>query len=242
MSDKLYQKYLSTHYSHFHQGSNFENDLPYINANFLQFLPQSKEAKILDIGCGTGIFLNFLKSSGYRNYVGVDISEEQINFCRDHVTKQVYLIKDIKTYLKSQKITFDFILMNDVIEHLEKNTIIDTITLIYEALKNDGIVLIKTANLKNRWGMAVRYMDFTHTVGFTQESLQQVMLVSGFNKVEIRKEIHPIHNIKSFFRILLKSFFELLYLLENIASFGTFDVILSNMIIAVGTKTNYDGK
>lgn len=241
MNNKVYKNYLSTHYSHFHKDASFENDIPYFKANFLKFLPDNKQAKLLDIGCGTGIFLNFLKSRGYTNYVGVDISQEQVEFCKKYVTKNVILIKDLGAYLQKNKEKFDFILMDDVIEHLDKESIIDTLSLILASLRKDGIVLIKTANLKNRWGMAVRYMDFTHTIGFTQESMSQVMNVSGFKRVEIIKEIHPAYDIKSFFRIFLKSLFEYIYLLENIASFGTFNPILSNMLIVIGYKTS-EGK
>ena len=236
MTNKIYENYLSTHYAHFHKGASYENDIPYFKANFLKFLPKDKQSRILDVGCGTGIFLNFLKSKGYMDFVGVDISKEQVEFCKKHVTKNVVLIKDLQAYLSKNKSQFDFILLNDVIEHLEKEIIIDSLSAILASLVKNGVVLIKTANLKSRWGMAVRYMDFTHTAGFTEESMSQIMHVSGFKRIQIVKEIHPIHDIKSFFRIILKFFFEFIYRLENIASFGTFNPILSNMLIVVGYK------
>ena len=126
--------------------------------------------------------------------------------------------------------------MNDVIEHIEKEEIIDTLSLVLASLKKNGAVVIRTVNLKNRWGMAVRYIDITHTIGFTEESIKQVMLIAGFRNVSLVSEIHPVYDIKSFIRVFLKRLFEFVYRLEYIASFGAFNPMLSNMLIAVGKK------
>ncbi|MCR8454597.1 MAG: class I SAM-dependent methyltransferase [Crenarchaeota archaeon] len=53
------------------------------------FLPEDRDARILDIGCGMGHFLYFLKEEGYRNFLGVDISREQVNFVRKYITDKV---------------------------------------------------------------------------------------------------------------------------------------------------------
>lgn len=236
MNDKLYSNYLSTHPFYSSKIQDIEGSYRLFRANVLKFLPKNKHASILDVGCGTGHFLSFLKEQGYKNYLGVDISKEQIDYCKKHITKNVHLIQDLKNFLKNKKDSFDFVIMNDVVEHLEKADIVDAISLIRNCLREKGKFLTRTVNLKNRWGMAVRYMDFTHTVGFTEESIRQVMLASGFQIVLINKEIHPIHDIKSFLRVALKSLFELFYRLEYIASFGGFNPNLSNMLIVVGEK------
>ena len=146
------------------------------------------------------------------------------------------MINNLQSFLKENKNSFDFILMNDVIEHIEKEEIIDTLSLVLASLKKNGAVVIRTVNLKNRWGMAVRYIDITHTIGFTEESIKQVMLIAGFRNVSLVSEIHPVYDIKSFIRVFLKRLFEFVYRLEYIASFGAFNPMLSNMLIAVGKK------
>ncbi len=191
---------------------------------------------MLDIGCGTGHFLHYLERLGYENYIGVDISKEQIEYCKNHITKKVLLVRDTQTFLKKYVNEFDFILMNDVIEHLPKDEIIPILSCAYHALKNKGKMVIKTANLKHRWGMAVRYMDFTHTVGFTEESLRQVLRIGGFTNISLYREIHPIHDIKSFVRVLLKKVLEFFYRIEYVLSFSAFNPILTNMLIVVGEK------
>ena len=236
MKNKVYNGYLLTHPFYSSNSFNLDGSFRFFNTNYLKFLPSEKTARILDIGCGTGDFLSYLNSNNYTNSLGIDISKEQIDHCRIHVTKKVQLINNLDAFLKENKNSFDFILMNDIIEHIEKEEVIDTLSLVLASLKENGVVVIRTVNLKNRWGMAVRYMDFTHTTGFTQESIKQVMLTAGFKNVSLVSEIHPVYDIKSFIRISLKRLFEFIYRLEYIASFGAFTPMLSNMLIAVGKK------
>jgi len=242
MRNKVYDNYLTTHPFYSSNPLNLEGSFRFFKTNYLKFLPVNKTARILDIGSGLGHFLAYAKSNNYKNFLGVDISKEQIDHCRKNITKKVQLINNLNSFLKENKNSFDFILMNDVIEHVQKEEIIETLSLVLTSLKKDGKVLIRTVNLKNRWGMAVRYMDFTHTVGFTEESIRQVMLIAGFKNVSLASEIHPTYDLKSFIRISLKRLFEFIYRLEYIASFGAFNPMLSNMLIAVGTKSNHDGE
>lgn len=236
MNSSVYDRYFSTHFGSIHDPRDFFFSHRYFQANFSSFLPSDKESRVLDIGCGTGHFLHYIDGLGYNNYFGIDISKEQIAYCKDHVTTSVLLVRDTQKFLKEHKDTFDFILMNDVIEHLPKDDIIPILSHAYHALRKKGKIVIKTVNLKNRWGMAVRYMDFTHTVGFTDESLRQVMRLAGFTSIVIYKEIHPIHDIKSFVRVILKSIVEAWYFVEYVLSFSSLRAILTNMIIAVGVK------
>ena len=238
MKNKVYNSYLTTHPFYSCDPLNLDLSFRIFNANYLKFLPVDKTARILDIGCGIGHFLAYVKSNNYNNFLGVDISKEQIDHCKKNVTKKVQLINNLNAFLKENKNLFGFILMNDVIEHVQKEEIIETLSLVLASLKKDGKVLIRTVNLKNRWGMAVRYMDFTHTTGFTEESIRQVMLTAGFKNISLVPEIHPVYDIKSFIRVFLKRIFEFIYRLEYIASFGAFNPMLSNMLIAVGTKSN----
>lgn len=72
-----------------------------------RFIPKNK--KVLEIGCGTGDLLAFLKPKiGY----GMDISSEMIRIARKKHKGHVF-----NTKLPNKK--FDYIFMTDVIEHLE---------------------------------------------------------------------------------------------------------------------------
>lgn len=80
--NSLYEKYISTHFQYIHPDVKKEFALyyRYFKKNYNSLLPMDKEAKILDVGCGIGHFLNFLKEEGYGNTLGIDISKECVNF------------------------------------------------------------------------------------------------------------------------------------------------------------------
>lgn len=236
MKRYIYKKYQSSHPCHSHGQILDSISLNYFKANFQKLLPKDNNARILDIGCGSGHFLKYIDLLGYSDYLGVDISEEQINYCKRYVTNKVLLNSDLNKFLNSKAGVYDFIMINDVIEHFEKDEILSILSSVYKSLKKNGRVIIKTANLKSRWGASVRFMDFTHTIGFTEESLKQVLYLSGFKKINIVREIHPIHDVKSFLRIILKFFLEIQYRIEYLASFGGLHVNISNMLIAVSDK------
>jgi hypothetical protein len=82
-----------------------------------------------------------------------------------------------------------------------------------------GILIIKTPNLANPiTASSSRYNDFTHTVGYTEESLTQVLRVAGFRHIKIYPQnifvFNPFVNfIGKFSQKTLNLAFRLLFLL-----------------------------
>jgi len=68
-------------------------------------LPIDKKARILDIGCGLGSFMIFLKNEGYENVYGIDISDEAYLQGQKNNLK-VSKIEDILNFNPEEK--FDF--------------------------------------------------------------------------------------------------------------------------------------
>ena len=184
----LYSQYNSTLY-----GSN-SSDLTVSSESYdndyLALLPQDKGIAILDIGCGMGQFLYYLKTRGYQNIQGVDHSAEQVDLCLE-AGLPVELISDLFEYLRNHQSAFDAISMNDVLEHFTKDEIIQLLSLISKCLRDDGSFILRVPNSSGILGSHGRYLDFTHEVGFTESSLRQVLQVSGFNTIEIRDNTAP---------------------------------------------------
>lgn len=175
-----------------------------------------KNVKILDLGCRMGHFLNFLEIESYTNYLGVDISEENIEFCKKNgfnVDKG-----DIFDFLKKSPDTYDAIIMNDIIEHLEKIEIVNLLKIIFQKLNNGGRLIIKAPNASNPiMASSTRYIDFTHEVLFTEESLSQVLRISGFTHVSIYPQdlyvfyYNPLNYPAKILNFLLNGTFRLLF-------------------------------
>lgn len=66
--EQMYDKYITTHFEAMHEreGGEFETYDRYYKKNYLKHLPERKELKILDIGCGMGHFLYFLEKKVIR--------------------------------------------------------------------------------------------------------------------------------------------------------------------------------
>ncbi len=198
-------------------------------------LPKEKNVLILDIGCGTGQFLYFLDEQGYSNYYGIDASEEQIDFCRKNVTKKVGLA-DIFEYLKDKKETFDVVSANDVIEHIPKQRLVETLALIHGALRKDGVFLMKVPNMSNPFNLLNRYMDITHEIGFTEYSICEVLDGVGFSSVAIRNASYPVVSLKSLLRriseVSVHAALKFLYLAQG----NIMPKVLSTNVIAIAKK------
>lgn len=113
-----------------------------------QSIAQKKGLKILDIGCGTGETLTFLNAYLPKpDLYGIDNSPVAIKFARKRGHKKILKIDARKLPYKNG--TFDYILLLDVLEHIENDT-----TILLEAkrvLKKTGRVIITTPALQFIW-------------------------------------------------------------------------------------------
>lgn len=239
---QYYKNYLSNHFCTDinRNAKDFEVYRKYFRKNYLKSLPKNKNARIADIGCGMGHFLYFLKKEGYTNLFAVDFSKEMVDYCvkQKIIDKKNITYGNIQDFLKKNKNSFDFVVMNDVIEHIPKKEMIATLFLIKSSLKEGGKTAIKTPNLSNFiTGSSSRYIDFTHTIGFTEESLIQVMKMAGFSNTKVyAQDIWVINPAVNFIGKIIQGFFNL-FMRALFALYGrTSAKIFTKDIIAVGEK------
>lgn len=169
---------------------------------FAKILPENKEAKILDVACGAGHFLYFLKKEGYLNIKGIDVSEKQIELAKGIGLKEVEKA-DLFVYLPKHKGEFEAIVALDIIEHLKKEEIINFLNLIRESLKPEGLAIIHTINASSLMATNSIYLDFTHEVAFTATSLAALLQACGFEEVKVFGDGPVMHDFKSFIRVIL---------------------------------------
>lgn len=153
---------------------------------FRGWLPERKDAAIVDLACGDGHFLYFLGRCGYTNVMGVDISPEQVQLAR-RVNPHVFEM-NMLDFLRSPPQKFDCIAGLDIIEHLHKPEILEFMDLCHHALSAGGRLILRTPNADSPWGSAKRYGDFTHEVAFNPGSLGCLLALCGFNNLEAREQ------------------------------------------------------
>jgi len=156
----------------------------FFKVNYLPHLPANKQATILDLGAGRGEFLKLLKNSGYVNARGIDLGESNVTWCRDHGLDVTHA--EIAEYLRTHDETYDALVLSDVVEHFPLDTLQATLALFLARLKPGGVLIMKTINMANPLLAAHnRYVDITHTIGWTEESMRQILGEVGFDPVRV---------------------------------------------------------
>jgi len=158
---------------------------PYYESNYLSLIKaMRKDAKVLEIGSGPGSLLSWLDSQEYKNLTGVDASPGDVAFANQHLGRNVVFCGDGKKHLESNLKTYDAIFMKAILEHQPKNDLLPIIDAAAQSLKPDGFILIDVPNMDWLFSGHERYMDLTHEVGFTPESLT-TLLQLRFNKINL---------------------------------------------------------
>lgn len=208
---------------------------------YLPFLPADKSAPIIDVACGAGHFLYFLKKENYTNIKGIDISKIQVEIAKTIGLAEVEEA-NLFEYLRCHPEEYEMVVANDIIEHLTKEEVFTFLDIIYSAIKPGGRVLISTINASSFFGPYVVYIDFTHELGFTVTSLTQVLRVCGFDDVKVFGNSPIVHDFKSFVHSTLWSIRRKILGFYHLLEFGTgrgiwkFPIIFEPTMFAVATK------
>ena len=235
--EKLYASYLTTGQSanDLNTKEKFNSRKPYQQHIISNHFPKNKDVSIIDLGCGHGSFIYFIKQAGFKNVTGIDISQEEVDLAHQNGIKEIKQ-GDIETYLTSTKDRYDVILLMDVLEHLESQCAMDLLEKINNILNPKGKLILHVPNAEGLFGMRIRYGDFTHENAFTIKSLKQILNATGYCNINGYEEKPIIHNLKGFIRRLIWDIGTLKYRLLLMAETGLKSFILSQNILITAEK------
>lgn len=176
---RLFETYHETHARHVDSDDAAKQAwfVDYARRNYLPFLQIGAPTlgKVLDIGCNKGYLLAALREIGFTDLHGIDLSPQDIEIAQ-RIAPQAHLAcTDAFQYLEQHPNHFDVIIIKAVLEHINKQNVLPLVEKMHEALKSNGVLLIDVPNMDWLFAGHERYMDFTHEVGFTKESLRQVL-------------------------------------------------------------------
>jgi len=149
-------------------------------ASRLSFSP---EMRCLDLACGYGNFLAFLRSAGVVQYIGVDSSQAAVEVAQKEFGTDRVVCSDAIEYLKRSPRKFNLISALDFIEHVTKPELFNLLRLIANTLEPDGLFLLRTPNANGLFGMAARYNDIAHEICFSPGALSDVLARSGLRTI-----------------------------------------------------------
>ena len=150
------------------------------------YLPKNKQARCLDIPCGFGNFLYFMEDKGYSNIQGVDLDAKQVELAA--LVDLPAVQGDAFQILSDEVSSFDQISSLDFIEHLDKDKVLEFLSLAYSALKPGGTIILRAPCGDGPFGAHDAWNDLTHQWGMTSNVVRTLLEMHGFKNVKILDE------------------------------------------------------
>jgi len=238
--ETLYQNYYSTHSGKQDQSvqiQHFNQQVRYFEREFKHLMPSNKEAKILDIGCGTGSLIKALNNLGYSKTNGIDLSVEQVKMAGVFGVTGIEQA-DVNDYLKDKQETYDMIFAVDLIEHLAKDELVNFLKMVRSGLNAGGQVIFRTPNMDAPLASVFAFADFTHEVFLNKSSAKQLLQSCGYQSVEVSEGIVFIENsVKEIVRKVGWAITKILLKMQLFFSARTWgEVLFTPNIVIVGNK------
>ena len=179
----LFERYNETH------GINLDGDIDkkriwftdYFDENYRPNIGKVKISNVLDVGCNKGFLLSVMGDHyPSAELVGIDLDEQDLKIAKNMNPTATLVHSDLSKFVSNCSEKFDLITCKAVLEHIPKDEIFTFLEDLKTLMKPNAILLLDVPNMAWLFAGHERYMDFTHEVGFTKESLMQVLNASGF--------------------------------------------------------------
>jgi SAM-dependent methyltransferase len=145
----------------------------------------SRDAGILELGCGTGAMLAFLRREGFTNVRGIDVSAEMVAEAR--AAGLPATCDDASAFLAKSEGRYDAIVALDFVEHLTREELDRLLPRVHSQLVEGGMLVLQTPNGAGLMAGEVIHGDLTHMTVFTANSLRQLLHHAGFDRVEFKE-------------------------------------------------------
>ncbi|HEX6979640.1 MAG TPA: class I SAM-dependent methyltransferase [Alphaproteobacteria bacterium] len=198
--------------------------------------PADRAAAIFELGCGHGALLHVARTAGYTNIVGVDASPSQVAAAERlgiAGVRQGDLFEAIRALPDSSQ---DAVIAYDVLEHLDRDELIDVTDEVKRVLKPGGRWILHVPNGASPFVGVTLYGDLTHEVAFTCESLTQLALASGFRSISFYEDEPVAHGLRSTVRLVLWKVIRAILRFYLAVETGVTQPVLTQNMLAVAIK------
>jgi 2-polyprenyl-3-methyl-5-hydroxy-6-metoxy-1,4-benzoquinol methylase len=154
------------------------------------------QGKVLEIGCGSGATLAYMKMQGASYVVGIDTNKVAIDLASKRGLDLALVLDVEKEELPFNKKEFDCIVLADVLEHLYNPW--DTLEKVTTFLADNGHILISLPNIKHymvllrlvfhdEWTYTdAGTLDNSHIRFFTLKEIRKLLACAGLREVKIK--------------------------------------------------------
>jgi 2-polyprenyl-3-methyl-5-hydroxy-6-metoxy-1,4-benzoquinol methylase len=194
------------------KGSKFDylSEIFIINEQRIDFIKKLRSSgNILDIGCGSGLFLQTASGSGFDVY-GIDVSNKALSFAREEFGLNVGNRSIEELSAEGKK--FDIITLWHVLEHFLNP--VEELKKVKNLLNKDGVCFIEVPNFNSiKFKLSRRKWKggnhpLYHRTFFTRRTLEDTLKKTGFDYIERLKISYTFPN-RNFITNRSKEFFNL---------------------------------
>ncbi len=137
----------------------------------------SKNAKLLDIGCGRGEFLKGFIDCGVKGFA-VDQSSAAIKYCPEAELRNSDIENEGIPYPDN---FFDFVYSKSVIEHFYYPERL--VNEMHRVLKPGGLAITLVPSWE--YNYRIYFEDYSHRTPFMLDSLRDIQIIHGFENVNV---------------------------------------------------------
>jgi nucleoside-diphosphate-sugar epimerase/2-polyprenyl-3-methyl-5-hydroxy-6-metoxy-1,4-benzoquinol methylase len=151
--------------------------------NYFKYLPENKNCRNLVVSCGAGYMVELMQKEGYTDVLGIDCDSAKIDTAQNHGLN--CKVANAFPFLRDNQLPFDFIFAEQEINHLTKAEIISFLNLCHANLKEGGLLILHSLNGANPLtGSEALAQNFDHFNTFTEYSLKQILMYTGFCQIK----------------------------------------------------------
>lgn len=159
---------------------------------FLAFTGAEPTMSVLDIGCGAGVFLRYLKHRGFRDVVAVDY-DENIHTALAEVEQSGFTVESMEAEAFVARVQgqrrFDRIVLFDILEHMELDQCVSLLCKLHGILNSGGKILIRVPNVTSPWGLRMQFDTFDHVTLFSPGRVRELAALSAYRVTALKGEI-----------------------------------------------------
>jgi len=173
---------------------------------FKEFMPKDKTSSIIDLPCGHGNILHFLKKEGFTNCKGYDIDKGRVEISRSlgFNAELSNALLQIKEFDNNLQVIFSL----DFLEHIDKADALNYIQDCYKALKPGGRLIVRTPVTDSIRGGLDLFNDFTHKWAVNSSVLIAIFKQAGFKNVILKDERPQPYKFINLIRLIVFNVFK----------------------------------
>lgn len=167
---------------------------------------------VLDAGCSSGGKTVYYSELGVKSIVGIDLDTKRIELAKQYANKKN---KEIEFKIASiaemplDDDTFDIVFLNDVVEHIDRNILLNALKESKRVIKKGGKICVEFPPWQSHDASHLYdyiQIPWCHLI-FSDESLIQV--VQSMKPVKVHGQLDSIEHFRELNRITIPEFDEL---------------------------------